>query len=84
MNQVTFKTLDTQSVHDKLVDVASRLSVLKDLVDKVWNDAETSHILPILRDCSTDLAEVYLDIEARYPIKAEAPASKAMESEVKA
>ncbi len=63
MNKVTFKTLDAEKVYHKLMAVADRLHVLEDVVDKVWNDIDTCHVLPVLKDAQNDLAELYFDMK---------------------
>jgi hypothetical protein len=62
MRQVTFKTLDTAAVHEKLLKVAERIHVVSEVVDK-WNDAENCSVLPILKDAGNELAEVYFDLQ---------------------
>lgn len=62
MEQVTFKTLEAEKVHKKLLDAANRIMVIQELIDKVWNTADTCGVLPILQDAQDDLADVYSDM----------------------
>ena len=62
MNQVTFETLDTKAVLEKLLRVADRISVVREVIDK-WNDMEHSSVLPILGDAEYELAEVFNDLQ---------------------
>ena len=62
MGQVTFNTLDTTTVHEKLIKVAERILVVREVIDK-WNDAENCSVLPILKDAEYELGEVYGDLQ---------------------
>jgi len=62
MKQVNFKTLDTAAVHEKLLKVADRILVVREVIDK-WNDAENCSVLPILKDAEYELGEVYGDLQ---------------------
>ena len=62
MNQVTFKTLDTATVHGMLVGVGERLYVVSEFIDRL-NDAQNCAVLPILKDAENELSEVYFDLQ---------------------
>jgi len=62
MKQVTFETLDTKAVHEKLLKVAERILVVREVIDK-WNEVEHCSVLPILRDAEQELGEVYGDLQ---------------------
>ena len=62
MNQVTFKTLDTATVHEKLSRVSDRICVVYEYIDKL-NDAQNCSALPILKDAENELSEVYFDLQ---------------------
>ena len=62
MGQVTFKTLDTATIYEKLLGVAERLLVVSEVID-TWNDATTCAVLPILKDADRELTEVYDDLQ---------------------
>jgi hypothetical protein len=62
MKQVTFKTLDTAAVNEKLLRVSERIHVVSEVIDK-WNDCETTSVLPILKDAEYELGEVYGDLQ---------------------
>jgi hypothetical protein len=62
MKQVTFETLDTKAVHEKLLKVADRILVVREVIDK-WNDVENCSVLPILKDAEYELGEVYGDLQ---------------------
>jgi hypothetical protein len=73
MEQVTFKTLDTKAVHEKLLKVADRILVVREVIDK-WNDVENCSVLPILGDAEQELGEVYGDLQLNG--RKEAPTKK--------
>ena len=62
MNQVPFKTLDTETVHEMLVGVGERLYVVSEFIDRL-NDAQNCAVLPILKDAENELSEVYFDLQ---------------------
>jgi hypothetical protein len=62
MGQVTFKTLDTAKVNEKLIKVAERIVVVSEFIDRL-NDAENCSVLPILKDAEYELGEVYGDLQ---------------------
>ena len=62
MNQVTFKTLDTAKVHEKLIGVGERIAVVSEVIDK-WNDCVHCAVLPILKDADYELGEVFNDLK---------------------
>jgi hypothetical protein len=62
MNQVPFKTLDTATVHRKLINVGERIAVVSAAIDK-WNDCVHCAVLPILRDADYELGEVFNDLK---------------------
>ena len=62
MEQVTFMTLDTKAVREKLLRVSERLHVVSEVIDK-WNDVTTCSVLPILGDADYELAEVFNDLQ---------------------
>ena len=62
MNQITFKTLDTKAVHRKLLNVADRLYVVSETIDKL-NKMPAHSVLPVLRDAEYELGEVYGDLQ---------------------
>ena len=62
MGQVTFKTLDTATVHGMLVGVGERLYVVSEFIDRL-NDAQNCAVLPILRDAEYELGEVFNDLK---------------------
>ena len=62
MKQVTFKTLDTAMVHEKLIRVGERIYVVSEFIDRL-NDAQNCAVLPILKDAEYELGEVYGDLQ---------------------
>jgi hypothetical protein len=62
MNQVPFKTLDAAGIRAMLVRVSERIHVVSEVIDK-WSDAETTSVLPILKDAEYELGEVYEDLQ---------------------
>jgi hypothetical protein len=62
MNKVTFKSLDAQKIHDKLIAVGDRLTVIEKIVDQVLNDTDSSCLLPVIQDAQNELSEVYFDM----------------------
>ena len=62
MNQVPFKTLDTATVHKKLIRVGERIAVVSAAIDK-WNDCVHCSVLPILKDADYELGEVFNDLK---------------------
>jgi len=48
MNQVPFKTLDTATVHRKLINVGERIAVVSAAIDK-RTDCVHCSVLPVLR-----------------------------------
>jgi hypothetical protein len=66
-------TLDTKAVHEKLLRVAERILVVREVIDK-WNDAENCSVLPILKDAEYELGEVYGDLQLNG--QEEAPTKK--------
>ena len=62
MNEVTFKTLDTAAVHEKLIRVGERIAVVSEVIDK-WNDCVHCAVLPILKDADYELGEVFNDLQ---------------------
>lgn len=62
MNQVTFKTLAAKEVHQKLIAVGDRLTVVEEIIDKVLNDTDSSYLLPVIQDAQSELSEVYFDM----------------------
>ena len=62
MNQVPFKTLDTATVHRKLINVGERIAVVSEVIDK-WNDSLHCSVLPILKDADYELGEVFNDLQ---------------------
>jgi hypothetical protein len=62
MGQVTFETLDTATVHEKLLKVADRILVVREVIDK-WNEVEHCSVLPILEDAEYELGEVFNDLQ---------------------
>jgi hypothetical protein len=62
MNQVIFETLDTATVREKLLKVADRILVVREVIDK-WNEVEHCSVLPILKDAEQELGEVYGDLQ---------------------
>ena len=62
MNQVIFETLDTATVRERLLKVADRILVVREVIDK-WNEVEHCSVLPILKDAEQELGEVYGDLQ---------------------
>jgi hypothetical protein len=62
MNQVPFKTLDTATVHRKLINVGERIAAVSAAIDK-WNDCVHCSVLPVLHDADYELGEVFNDLQ---------------------
>ena len=62
MNLVSFKTLDTATVREKLLRVGERICVVSAAIDK-WNDCVHCSVLPILKDAEYELGEVFGDLQ---------------------
>jgi hypothetical protein len=45
-----------------LVDVADRITAIQEVIDKVWNTADTCWVSPILQDAQDEVAEVCFDM----------------------
>ena len=62
MNQVPFKTLDSATVHEKLIRVGERICVVSEVIDN-WNDSLHCSVLPVLKDADYELGEVFNDLK---------------------